>query len=72
MAMKAKTDIIKTVNQNLSITDRRMHDALQKKTSTMWRNFWIKAAKRQGYSITEIAAEFEISEGTVRYVLAKS
>lgn len=62
-------DAINKLKQSLTVPERRQHALLQKETSRMWRNFWIDVARNHGYSNTQIAKEFEISESTVRSVL---
>lgn len=60
---------IKKLNQHLTIADRREKDHLQKETSRVWRNFWIRIAHKHGYSNTEIAYQMDLAESTVRYIL---
>ena len=63
--------LIQKAKERFNTAEMRAWHALDKQTSRMWRNFWIRVIHRQGYTNAEIAKEFEIGESTVRMVLKK-
>lgn len=65
------SNLIEEVKKGLTTSEQREWNVLDRKVSRMWRNFWIKAAKRQGHSNVEIAKAFEMSESSIRSVLSK-
>lgn len=58
--------LITEAKQKLTPSENRERDRIMKEESRIWRNFWIRVLKRQGYSNVAIAEDFEISEATVR------
>lgn len=62
---------IKKVQSKLTESQQRDFEILKEHTNRLWRNFWIKVMKTQGYSNVEIAKEFGLSEGTIRNILKK-
>lgn len=67
----AEEDFVKKLNQTLTVPERRTQMLLQKRTSRMWRNFWISVMKTRGYSNVQIAKEMGLTESTVRSILKK-
>lgn len=59
------------IYKNLTDSERRELSSIEKRTDRMFRNFWIKAMKRQGWTNTAIAEEWKITESTVRSILQK-
>lgn len=56
----------------LSVSERRQLDTIEKECSRRFRDFWIVAMKRRGWTNVKIAKEIELSEGTVRAILKKA
>lgn len=61
--------VIEKAKSNMTETEMREWKALDKQTSQLWRNFWVRVLKRRGMSNAAIAKEFELSESTVRHIL---
>jgi DNA-binding NarL/FixJ family response regulator len=69
---KQSNSLIGEAKQQLTISEARERAHIEVNVSRTWRNYWIKVLKRQGYSNSEIAKDFEISEATVRSVFKSS
>lgn len=54
-----------------SESDRRQHQAMEKKESAMWTVFWAKLMQSKGYSNVAIAKRLGLAESTIRYHLKK-
>lgn len=57
---------------NLTTSEHRELKSIEKQADRMFRNFWIKAMKRQGWTNVAIAEEWNITESTVRVILQKA
>lgn len=65
----SQEDPYKRIVDNLTTTEKRELESLRKHTSRLFRDFWVRAMKRQGWSVKTIAEEMEMSEASVYAIL---
>lgn len=57
--------MVQDMKAHMTEVDKRTLGAVERETSRMWRTYWIQLAHKHGYSVADIAKEFEISQATV-------